>query len=443
MRRTSLVLLILLLLPFAVLGAKKQTAAKRPFVWVLDAGHGGHDVGTKGNYCYEKDINLRIVKELQKLLNKHKPGIKVILTRSNDTYLTLQRRCQIANNARADLFVSVHVNHADNKPLLHGTETFIGNPRSVKSSVTRGILNRNHDRSELVGRLIQRNYRLAGRVTERGVKPSNYYVTLHCNMPAVLTEVGFMSNLSEQNYMKTDQGMRELATCIYNALAEYHATIQQQSQRSTLSRLRATGDRDSGLKLSLLPVGRKAEPAPTPVTPLASQPQPESEVVRQVVQVSSQQINEQMIDENPAVAYLDASLNGVEEPAPVSPMEKTDDASMPDGRLTAPDEPSVQADQQPVPQPAAPAPVTRPMPVFSIQLVAVSAPLAPNDPRLKGLSPVTFVKAGNVYKGLYGGTTSYKQAQHSLSALRTKFPDAFIVAYLGDKPISTAEALKY
>ena len=82
------------------------------------------------------------------------------------------------------------------------------------------------------------------------------------------------------------------------------------------------------------------------------------------------------------------------------------------------------------------------IPVFSIQIVAVSAELKLDDERLKGLSPVTFVKSGNMYKGLYGGTTQYKKARETLAAIREKFPDAFIVAYLGEEPITTARALE-
>ena len=74
--------------------------------------------------------------------------------------------------------------------------------------------------------------------------------------------------------------------------------------------------------------------------------------------------------------------------------------------------------------------------------MAVSSELKADDERLKGLYPVTFVKSGNMFKGLYGGTTDYKQAKATLASIRAKFPDAFIVAYLGEEPISTSRALE-
>ena len=78
----------------------------------------------------------------------------------------------------------------------------------------------------------------------------------------------------------------------------------------------------------------------------------------------------------------------------------------------------------------------------NVQDVAVSSELKSDDERLKGLYPVTFFKSGNMFKGLYGGTTDYNQARKTLAAIREKFPDAFIVAYLGEEPISTARALE-
>ena len=87
-------------------------------------------------------------------------------------------------------------------------------------------------------------------------------------------------------------------------------------------------------------------------------------------------------------------------------------------------------------------PPTPSIPVFSIQLFATSKELKATDAQLQGLGPVTYVKADNMFKCLYGGTTDYQQARKTLTEVREKFPDAFIVAYLGDKSITTAEALE-
>lgn len=438
-------------MPFVGLAKKSNTSGLRPYVWVLDAGHGGHDVGTKMNGYYEKNINLRIVKELQTLLQKNKPGIKLVLTRQDDRFLSLEERCNIANRNKADLFVSVHVNFAPNNAFLQGTETFYANPKAVHSSVQKSTIARNIDRSELVAWLMQHQYRQGGRVADRGAKRSNYYVCLNTNMPSVLTEVGFMSNKTEEQYMKSDLGIKQLATCIYNALAEYHAVLQAGSQKKTLNLLRATGGKDSGVKAKLLPLPQSsgvtnnaAVPAPAQINPQDNRV--ESPVVHQTIQTHYAE------DENPAIAYIDATLNGIEE----SVVEPVTEIVSNEGRIASPDE-QIQAktptlkgedgmlstpeDKSNNPSPSREA-GERSAVSFSVQLFAISSQLSPTDPRLKGVSPVSFVQVGAVYKVLYGSTTNYQEARTILTTIRQKFPDAFLVAYRDGKQIPVAEAIK-
>ena len=450
MKHTYIILLLATLcMPFAALAKKSNTSGLRPYVWVLDAGHGGHDVGTKMNGFYEKNINLRIVKELQTLLKKNKPGIKLVLTRQDDRFLSLEERCNIANRNKADLFVSVHVNFAPHNLLLQGTETFYANPKASVSTVQKSTIARNIDRSELVAWLMQYQYRQGGRVADRGAKRSNYYVCLNTNMPSVLTEVGFMSNQAEEQYMKSDLGIKQLATCIYNALAEYHAVLQAGSQKKTLNLLRATGGKDSGVKAKLLALPQTSAPSKENTVPAPSQISPqdnraESPVVHQTIQTHYAE------DENPAIAYIDASLNGIDEPVAEPVAEKV----QPEGRIASPDE-QIQA-QTPSPLPLKGEDSMLDKGVYSspsgegpagsvsfcVQLFAISSKLAPGDPRLKGVSPVSFVQVGTVYKVLYGSTPSYETARATLAKIRHQFPDAFLVAYRDGKQIPMAEAIK-
>ena len=114
------VLFLLFLIPVFCNGQKL-----RPLVWVLDAGHGGKDVGCETRNYQEKDITLDITKRVAELLRKNKPGIKVILTRKSDVFVSLEKRCKIANNVNADLFLSIHVNAVEHNRMLSGTETFL------------------------------------------------------------------------------------------------------------------------------------------------------------------------------------------------------------------------------------------------------------------------------------------------------------------------------
>lgn len=369
----KLFLMLFCLLPLFCCG--KQL---RPLVWVIDAGHGGKDQGTSCKTALEKDISLQVAKELRDLLRKHKPGIKVVMTREKDKFLSLDERCRIANRARADLFLSIHVNSAPNK-LMSGTETFYANLRSSSNSVQSGTLSRNIERSELLARLIQKNYGESGRPSVRGARCRKLYVCHNTAMPSALTEIGFLSNIRDAAYMCSAEGRHEIAINLFNALMEYYTTTQAKTHKTTLATLRRTSDKKSGVVKALhLDTGRhgKKEIAGTPEVKVKETPQ---------------------VQEAAAIDATDSHESVAPESA---------------------------------------------IPVYSIQIVSVSKELDSKDSRLKGLSPVTFVKDGNTFKGLYGGTTDYAQARKTLAAVREKFPDAFIVAYVGQKFVPTAEALK-
>ena len=398
--------LLMLCMPLMCSGARKL----RPLVWVLDAGHGGKDVGTESRKYREKDISLEITKQVAALVRKNKPGIKVILTRDKDCFVSLDRRCQIANRANADLFLSIHVNSVEKKPLLHGTETFFADMRFIKDAVLQSSHTKTIDRSELLAWLLQKNYRDVGRQANRGAKPERLYVLSHTMMPAALTEIGFLSNIDDEAYMTSKRGQAEIALCIYNALAEYYKTTQAKTHNKTLAMLRSTNGRSSGLKVE------KAKPvAPAKPEPVQKKPEPEEAKPEPVV-------------EEPAQL---AEATPTEEPLPVAEQTAvaTDTMLVAEPALVAEPEPTIEA-------------IDSLRPVFSIQIVAVSQELRSDDDRLQGLFPVTFVKSGGMFKGLYGVTNDYKHAQKTLADIREKFPDAFIVAYLGQEPITTARALE-
>lgn len=401
-------LLLLFFIP-VICGGQKL----RPLVWVLDAGHGGKDVGCETRRNQEKDITLDITKRVAELLRKHKPGIKVILTRKTDTYVSLEKRCKIANDANADLFLSIHVNAVEHNRLLSGTETFYAYTRYISNAVLLSAQGRNVGKSELLAWLLQKNYREAGRPAGRGAKPENLYVCNNTMMPAALTEVGFLSNREDEAYVTSEKGKKEIALCIYNALLEYYTTTQAKTHRKTLVRLRNTNGKSSGLKVEKLKDNTLAEAPKKKEQPAKETPQPKEEPKADTVAVNAP---EALVAEN----IVPDSVKQQATPQPQDSLLAETEAVAPEKGYS--NSPAV--------------------PVFSIQIVAVSSELKSDDERLKGLSPVTFVKSGNMFKGLYGGTTQYKKARETLASIREKFPDAFIVAYLGEEPITTARALE-
>lgn len=237
------IILIALLLPLAC--AARQL---RPLVWVLDAGHGGKDQGTSLNKVLEKDLTLQLTNRVAALIRKNKPGIKVVLTRTDDTFVSLEDRCKIASKARADLFLSIHINFAGQNLLLSGTETFYASKKGAQNMVQASHIERNADNSQLLAWLLQNSYFNSGRPADRGARASNLYVLMHAEMPAVLTEVGFLSNRNDAAYMCSERGQKQIALDIYNALEAYYDVTKAKTLRKTLRSLRQSRGTVSGLK---------------------------------------------------------------------------------------------------------------------------------------------------------------------------------------------------
>ena len=186
-----------------------RSVGREPFVLVVDAGHGGNDQGAAGRRSLEKDINLKVARRVCKRIRKKCKGVEVIQTRPDDEFVTLDDRADMANFFGADLFISIHSNSA--RGWAEGTETFI-HP-SARGS-----------RSERMARLIEQEYVRHGRKS-RGVKTANFAVLRGTRMPAVLTELGFISNRREERFMKSRKGQKRLARSISDAFVRYRNSL--------------------------------------------------------------------------------------------------------------------------------------------------------------------------------------------------------------------------
>ena len=468
MKRIPLLLLIF------ILSVSCFSRQLRPLVWVLDAGHGGKDQGTCLKNVLEKDLTLNLTNRVAELIRKNKPGIKLILTRTDDTFVSLDERCQIANRNRADLFLSIHINFAQNNRLLSGTETFHANKKGAKSIVQASHLERNADKSELLAWLLQKSYYESGRPADRGARASNLYVLLNTEMPAALTEVGFLSNVSDAAYLQSERGQKQIALDIYNALNEYYTTTQANTHLRTLRTLRQSLGTNSGLKVDRL----RNEVSSTEnvssddswLTAQALSPDQLSSSVTDPAngitvddttaaygsssaQVdppgSEAAIRKMFAQKEPPGSEaaikrlfaqrkaLGSAADSTKQVVSVNPANPVADAT----KTVVPAKPvadSVSDTKKQVAQAAQPDSV----PIFSVQLFSVTKEIKAGDSRLKGLAPVKILHKGNVYKVLYGGSKDYLEARRSLEKTKELFPDAFIVAYIGDRAISTAEALQ-
>jgi len=229
---------------------------------VIDAGHGGRDPGAIGyRGVQEKTIVLNVAKKLGGYLKKYIPEIEVIYTRNDDSFVGLIQRGTIANHAEGDLFVSLHCNSAGNHR-ARGTEVyFLGLHRSEsafevmkkENSVVR--LEDGTDNSKTLSEedlvlyeLANSGYMatsqdLAVRVEEqfderaqrrsRGVKQAGFMVLYHASMPAILVELGFITNPSEQRFLTSDYGQSIMASAIFRAIRNYKEDYDKRMNMSS------------------------------------------------------------------------------------------------------------------------------------------------------------------------------------------------------------------
>lgn len=257
MKTNSLKFLVLLITGILISASTptKNYTEKSKFVVVLDAGHGGKDPGNRGGGFNEKDIALSIILKIGAELEKDK-NIKVVYTRDSDVFIPLEQRGKIANDAKADLFVSVHCNAHNSQ--ASGTETFVlgihrnstnfevakrensvifleenyevtydgFDPNSPESSIGMTIMQEEYlDQSILLADFVQKKFTHDLKRTNRGVKQAGFIVLHQTYMPSVLIETGFLTNKEEGPYLNSSYGQTKMADAIVDAIKDYSHNI--------------------------------------------------------------------------------------------------------------------------------------------------------------------------------------------------------------------------
>lgn len=255
------------IIPFTTDGARQET---KPFTVVIDAGHGGKDVGAVDNNVKEKDINLGVALALADKIKKGMKNVKVVMTRDNDTFISLQQRAEKANKAKADLFISIHTNSVDasnkNRKNVSGASVYAlglhkdANNMAVARRENAVIeLEKNHeqnykgfdpnsDESYIIFEMAQKKnlsqsikfadevqrqlVETAGRA-DRKVHQAGFWVLWATSMPAVLIELDFICNPNSAVYMASQKGQKQLAQAIFNAVKKYRHDLL----KTTASRL--------------------------------------------------------------------------------------------------------------------------------------------------------------------------------------------------------------
>lgn len=257
MKTSHLKLLVLVFTGFVLIASTplKPGPVNSKFIVVLDAGHGGKDPGNRGGGFHEKDIALSIVLKVGRELEKN-PAIKVIYTRDKDVFIPLDQRAKIANDAGADLFISVHCNAHNSQ--AYGTETFVlglhknqsnfeiakkensvifleenyevtydgFNPNSPESYIGMMIMQEEYlDQSILLADFVQKKFTNDLRRNNRGVKQAGFLVLHQTYMPSVLIETGFLTNSSEGPFLNSNTGQSKMAGAIVEAVMDYSHNI--------------------------------------------------------------------------------------------------------------------------------------------------------------------------------------------------------------------------
>lgn len=372
-----------------------QGGKNKPFTIVLDAGHGGHDAGAVGKTGKEKNINLAVALEVGNLLAQNCPDIKVVYTRKTDVFIPLDRRAEIANRNKADLFISIHTNALPKGKIARGAETYtLGmaraaanlevakrensvityekgyqqtyegfDPNKAESYIIFELLqDRYMKQSVELARYIQQQYSSAGR-PNKGVHQAGFLVLRKTSMPAVLTELGFISTGDEESFLCSHQGTKQMAKCIYRGILSY----------------RKAHHGISAGKWEDIPEKPSAEEeVPDRRTPATKEEKPD-------------------------------------EPARKNIREETECQET----KTAEDRP-----------------------VFKIQLFVSDRKLKTNDRRFKGLAPVAYYTDDGCYKYTYGETTNYNEILRMQKSIKAKFPDTFVVAFINGTRTNLSEAIR-
>jgi N-acetylmuramoyl-L-alanine amidase len=377
------------------------------FVVVLDAGHGGKDPGALGTYSKEKNINLNVVLRLGKLIKENCRDVTIIYTRQTDKFVELYERANIANNAKADLFISVHTNSTSNNIAI-GTETYsltldkaATNTEVVKREnaaiqyeankqryatnslenkiMSEVIMGSNMRTSAIFAKLVQDEYKKTGRYN-RGVHQQNFHVLRQVAMPSILTELGFISTPSEEAYLNSEQGINELATCIFNAFRKHISPILRdasegwEEENATNNTTQTKEQQAETRTLAKTEETKKNDRKNTP------------EVKRQTT---------------PAAPKHEVKTNQTS--------KSTDKYS------------------------------------FKVQICTSDRRLRKDAEQFKGLDdvntyPISLPNGKTKFVHTYGNSTSYAEITSIKNKLRAKFNDCFVVVFKGDQKITGEEA---
>ena len=383
---------LLLILFSGLLIPASFAAAPSTFTVVIDPGHGGKDSGTLGTSIKEKDVVLSVGLKLGQLIKRQHPNVKVIYTRSTDVFIPLDQRAMIANKAKANLFLSIHADHAET-PTVRGASTFtLGqnrtrenfeiakrensvilleddykqryegfDPNSAESYIMFEFMQDNYmNQSIQFASILQEKFMSSGR-KDRGVRQDVFLVLRCTSMPSVLVELGFLSNHEEEQFLKSEEGRDQMALALLRGFSDFKNNYERKSTGNSAIAKKVSNEiftemRDSGQNQS-----QKTDSASK----------------RKNVQSQTSKLSDKM----------------------------TTDIDI----------------------------------IFKVQVITSSFKLKENDKKFRG-NELDYFFENKLYKYTYGKFSSFDEANLKRRELRKFFPDAFVIALKNGQKIAVDDA---
>jgi len=256
-----IVFTVIALLAVILSGSVADAPNRDSWVIVIDPGHGGNDPGAIGSHSYEKNVTLPVALKTGEYIERNLKNVKIIYTRTTDKFVALAERAEIANRNKADLFISIHANSHPQKS-TYGSETWVMghhkdqqnlevamkensvisyekdyttryegfDPKSPESYIMFSLTQNAYSEQSIdLASKIQLQYKNQVGRYDRGVKQAGFWVLYMTTMPSVLTEIGFISNDTEEKYINSKEGQDNIAQGIYRACCDYIAEIDRKT----------------------------------------------------------------------------------------------------------------------------------------------------------------------------------------------------------------------
>ena len=417
------------------------------FTVVLDAGHGGHDPGAMGSMTREKDINLAVTLALGNLLEQNFKDIKVVYTRKTDWYLTLQERADVVNNNHADLFICVHTNSSPGAAAWGAESYTLGlaktksnldvamrensvitleenyktkyhgfDPNSVDSYIMFEFMQDKYiDRSVDFASTIQKQFKTFCGRPDRGVRQAGFWVLHRSACPSVLVEVGFISNPAEERFLSSEKGQKEMATGIFNAFVDYKRAHDKKSGRqvSDVSKIEQ--------KPKVEDV--KENTQPKPVLETSQKPV--------VVEKPVAELTKKIIVNPNTKPVIDTVVKVVPTKATpvISTISEIKNTEIKNNKIEVKNDKITETKNNTVP-------------VFKVQLFASKKAVKHNSHEFKGLTNVDCFIENGMNKYTVGSETDFRKIEVIRKQLHSKFPEAFVIAFKGDRKLTVRELSK-